>query len=281
MFPGDLPALLRFAVHNLLLASVFGGLALRTGLARGAWGRIAGWLALLLALPELVVAGASGSVSGLSQALVFTLIPAVVVFVVAQQRAGFGAEDNARNLLLPALAGVAGAALVLPFTTPSSVYGNLWLAGLVVSAVLAGVAAVRLFTLLQGIGLWSAAAVATGVAALGAGLLETPQAHGLSVLNARAWAVEAALALLADGPLIALTVWLLREVPPIRFSARYSLVLLVTILESAVLLRPTLSWTLAAGLMLMAASAWALLRADSEGSISAASLSESAPGDTL
>jgi hypothetical protein len=61
-----------------------------------------------------------------------------------------------------------------------------------------------------------------------------------------------------------LTVWLLREMPPVRFSARWLLVVLVMIVESYALERPALTWTAALGVALVAGGALGLLRADSQ-----------------
>jgi hypothetical protein len=58
---------------------------------------------------------------------------------------------------------------------------------------------------------------------------------------------------------VLLIVWLLREMLPVRFAARYLVIPLLTILESYALMRP--DWTVRMGLgtLLLAAGAGALL----------------------
>jgi hypothetical protein len=51
---------------------------------------------------------------------------------------------------------------------------------------------------------------------------------------------------LVDVVEVLLIIWLLREMPPIRFAARYLVIPLVTVLESFVLMRP--EWTVRMGL---------------------------------
>jgi drug/metabolite transporter (DMT)-like permease len=48
--------------------------------------------------------------------------------------------------------------------------------------------------------------------------------------------------LLVDGPLLLLTIWLLRSMRPVGFSARFALVPLVTILGGAAVMRPQIGW---------------------------------------
>lgn len=244
-------------MHAGLLAVVCGLIAVvRRGSWTG-WLRTAGWGAIVYGLPGAVVAGASGRVAGLTEELVFLLLPVVVVFAVAQT-GGFGAGEDQRRLLGPALAGIAGAALLVPFTLPASLAGDGWLAALVVSVGLSGWAAVQLHGWLRGRGLWAAsAAVAAGwalLAAVGPGWRLVGQA------GARDWGTEAAEALLLDGPTLVLGVWCVRELAPIRYSARALLVLLIAIAESAAAAQPRVTWTMAAGAALMVAGAGWLLR---------------------
>jgi hypothetical protein len=50
-----------------------------------------------------------------------------------------------------------------------------------------------------------------------------------------------------------LIVWLVREMPPERFAARYLLIPLVTILESYVVMRPEGTARMVGGMLLLAA----------------------------
>jgi len=56
-----------------------------------------------------------------------------------------------------------------------------------------------------------------------------------------------------------LIVWLLREMPPVRFAARYLVIPLLTVLESFVLMRPEWTVRMGFGTVLLAAGAGTLL----------------------
>jgi drug/metabolite transporter (DMT)-like permease len=58
-----------------------------------------------------------------------------------------------------------------------------------------------------------------------------------------------------------LLVWLMRDVAPTRFAARYLVVPLLTVMEGYVLLRPGFSVRAVAGGALMVFGAWRLLTA--------------------
>ena len=130
----------------------------------------------------------------------------------------------------------------------------------VCAAVLAGVAAVRLRRLLAETGWLRGAAVICGATSLVAGALCRVGWTGVGDRGATAVGTEVARCLVLDGSMVSLTVWLLRQMPPTAFSSRYLLVPLVTVVEGFLLLRPGGSWTLVAGLGLMAGgSAWLLM----------------------
>ncbi|ADW69370.1 hypothetical protein [Granulicella tundricola] len=277
--PAPVTSLVREAMHHGLLVLIFAAWAVQrregwAGKSLMDWLEIAGAAALVFVLPDLLINGAAGAVTSLSETLVFLLVPVVVVFVVAQQASGFGVDDGARGLLGPALAGLAGAGLMIPFTMPPSVAGKVWLGALVAGAVLAGIATVRVHALLRGTGIMAATAVVSGVIAVLSGVAASSDWRGLAQMDGRGLLVEAAIAVFVDGPLLVLAVWLLREMPPVGFVVRYFLVLLITIVESFIVLHPSVSWYTALGAVLMAAAVWLLLRgaaglaskADSEGS---------------
>ncbi len=221
---------------------------------------IAVWGACLFGLPVLLNAGAEGHVDDLMTVLIFTLAPVVVVFVTAQQRTGFGLLEDPLTAMLPGLAGVGGAALLIPFNMPPNLSGRLWLAGLVASAVLAGVAAVRLHRLLADAAYVTGAlciTAASSVLAAGfgwAGLLSALRMPSADLLMELGWIA------ILNWPVLLLAIWLLRRMPPVRFSTRYLLVPLVTIVESFVLLRPGGSWVTLAGLAMMGGATGLLWR---------------------
>ncbi len=263
--PPPLPPLLRASAHFGLisLALVAYWLArrgsgfplMRSSLLLTTFGA-AVWI-----VPDAVISGAGGHVTGLTEALVFTLVPVVVVFAVAQQTEQFGVGDDPRGLLGPALGGVCGAALLFPFTTPTTVAGRLWLAGLVGSAVLAGLAAVWLHAAVRKVPVAAAAAlVSAGIAGV-SGVCSFRDGGLLRGLSGREVLVELLVTAVFDGPLLLLGVWLLRELRPVAFGTRYLLILLVTVAESYTLMRPAASWPMALGALMMAGSSTWLLRA--------------------
>ncbi len=263
--PPPVPGMLRVGVHEVVLAVILTAwLAARRRAV--AWRILAGigvLAGVVLLLPDAVIEAGSGSVSGLTATLVFTLIPLVVVLVVAQQGAGFGPGDEARSLLGPALVGVFGAALLIPFAMPVSAAGRLWLAALVGSVVLAGLAAVRMHEALRGVPVVAAAAAASAVMAV----VGLTLGHGdwgvlaALVADRRAMIFEGAVAVVVDGPLLLLGLWLLREMAPLGAVTRYPLVLLVTIGESYLLMHGRASWPMVVGAVMMAGSVAWLLRA--------------------
>ncbi len=254
------------SVHVGVLALLFWGWsALRGGGGRDAsWVSIAAWGAALLAVPQVVVAGAGGRVSSLTEVLVFGLTPVVVVFSVAQGEVGFGLRESPLRTLGPALAGLGGLALLVPFAWPVGRIGMAWLFALVASAGLAAVAAVRVHGLLREVGVLRGAAVVCGAAAAMAGGFAWLGWSGLGDWNSGMVVTEAIRCLLIDGPVLLLTMWLLREMSAVRFSTRYLLVPLVTIVEGFLLVRPQWGWTMGAGLLLLGGGCAGLLMADSE-----------------
>ncbi len=265
VIPGLLHGLVRVAVHDGLLAVVFGLVGLREKAKRdwSLWAKLALGAIAIFALPQILFAAAGGHVAGTTELLIFLLVPAVVVFVVAQQADGRGVSDNPLRPLAPALTGLGGAVLMLPFDWPHSGVGQVWVVMIVLSAVLAGYAAVWLHGLLNGVELWSAAAVMFGASSLSAGAFCWVDLGGTPVWVGNAAVLEVVRLFVVEGPILLLTVWLLRDMAPIRFSARALGVPLVMIVEGYLFEHPVVGWTTGLGFLLMAGGAWGLLRADS------------------
>jgi hypothetical protein len=258
---GDLT---RLGVHFVVLTLFLG---LWCGIRRvplpPRWGRIALLGIAVWALPLAVIKFAAGRLSGLTEALVFTLVPVAAVFVVAQMALGFGRDTGPRRLVAPALAGVVGAALLIPFEAPPSETGKIWLGVLAVMVILATLAAVGLHKELQGGDLVPAAVVtaaAVSCFALGAGW----DLAAFAGMGRPAWGLELVVALLVDGPLLLLGLWVMREMPPIGAATRYPVTLLVTVGESYVLLHGSAGWAMVLGASLMAGSAGWLLWASTQ-----------------
>jgi drug/metabolite transporter (DMT)-like permease len=272
-FTGMWTGLLRMALHDgaLALGLWSAGGKVASGhrnlfLARRPnpeWLKIALAGAAIFAIPQVLIAGAGGHVSELTVVLVFMLAPVAVVFAVAQKEAGFGADGNPLPRMMPALAGLGGAGLILPFAWPATSVGQAWLLAIAASALGAGVAAVWLHGLLAEAQLLRATALVCAGSGLVAGTFCWIGWAGWPPVTWQGLGFEALRCAVVELPILLLTVWLLREMEPGRFSARYLLMPLVTIVESFVMLRPPLSWTTAAGIALLAAGGWVLARDDS------------------
>jgi len=263
--PGLLHGLLRVAVHYGLLAVVFAVVSLRTQTKQDwlPWGKLALGAIAVFGLPQVLFAAAGGHVAGTTALLVFLGVPAVVVFVVAQQADTRGNNENPLRALAPALAGLGGAVLVVAFDWPSSGVGRMWLVGMVASALLAGVAAVWLHGLLRGVGVLRAVAVMFGAVSLVVAAFCWIESDATLVWDSTGVAWELGRLLVVEGPILGLTVWLMREMPPVRFSARVLGVPLVMIVEGYALEHPDVGWTTAVGVLLLAGGVVGLLRAES------------------
>jgi hypothetical protein len=223
---------------------------------------IVAWGAVLLAGLPLLFAFAGSRVSGGTELLLFAAIPAAVVFLRAQAEAGFGADDTSRHLLLPALAGIGGAGLLLHWTLPARAEGLLWLLAMVAMAVLSGFAIIRLAQFLHLFSLAQSTALVFAGTALAQGcmVLLTRRALSFAVLD-RSILLQEGLHFVLHALIVVLSLWLLRALGPIAYSARYLLVLLVALAESFLVARARLTWTIGLGACLMLGSGWILLRA--------------------
>lgn len=264
--PETLPGLLPVALRSGLLAILFWVLDRRRHssspwVPAGTLASLFAWFVLMAALPTVMIVHAGEHLSPLTETLVFALTPVLVVFFVAQRAAGFGVQESPLRLLAPALAGLAGAALLLPFHLPSSGAGQAWLLALLVTAAASAWAAVQLHRQLAGVPVLRAAAIFSASIVL----LAAPLSFGQTPHAASALKIEVLHALLFDGPVTLLTIWLLRELSLIAFSSRYLLGIAVTIVEGYLLLRPETSWTTGLGLLLLLSSgAWLLVAGSGE-----------------
>jgi drug/metabolite transporter (DMT)-like permease len=261
--PGVLTGLPRSALHNGVVAAGCLAYALwrrEPSPSPRAWVRLAAAGFFLFALPDVVIAGALGHASQSSETLVFTLVPVVVVFWVGQQSAGFGTGGGALRGLFPALAGLGGAALILPFAMPTSLAGRLWMTALVASAIMAGIAAVAAHRLLVGFSIAQAGSAVFGVSCLAAAAFSWIEWTGLPPVTSTALTFEWLRILLIDAPILLLGLWLLRAMRPVAFSSRLLLVPAVTLVEGILAERPEVGWYGWLGLSLVLAAAILLLR---------------------
>lgn len=225
------------------------------GLRGLSWGRIAaigaGFVAFF-GVPIVLVEVARGSVGELTRSAVFAMTPvSVVVFGTVMD----GEMSGGQRFLVPALSGAGGLLLLLPLTLPGTLDGRLMLALLVGAAVLSGVAAVWLYQLLQGVGLWEA----MGIAGVSNCLFLMLAAAARKELVWGGMAGVVSFGSLVDVVEVVLLVWLVREMMPVRFAARYLLIPLITVVESYDLQWPGLSARMAAGTLLLAVGTGAML----------------------
>jgi hypothetical protein len=205
-------------------------------------------------VPIVVAEYARGSVPAISRSALFAMVPVVVVMVVA---AGESAERGARLFLMPALAGLGGLLLLLPLAFSSSARGWMMLAVVCAAVILVGLASVWLYRLLRGVALADALAVVGLANAVF--LLVWSAVREEVVWRGNRLASVISIASLTDVVEVLLITWLLREMPPIRFAARYLVIPLLTVLESYVVMRPEWTVRMGFGTALLAAGGGMLL----------------------
>lgn len=208
-------------------------------------------------VPMVVAEYARGSVPAISRSALFALVPVVVVMTVASGESVGREERGARLFLMPALAGLGGLLLLLPLAFSSSARGWMMLAFVCAAVVLVGLASVWLYRLLRGVALADAIAV-VGLANA-AFLLISSAVREEVVWRGNGLASVMSIASLVDLVEVLLIVWLLREMPPIRFAARYLVIPLLTVLESYVVMRPEWTVRMGFGTALLAAGGGMLL----------------------
>src|SRR5277367_6134782 len=263
VIPQNSPSVVPSLEEQGILFSLIGFVALLISL-RGGWRRqrlSEYWRFVLGSLGffgvPLVVAEYAGSVTAITRSALFALAPVVVVIVVAAGDMSAVEERGARRFLVPALIGAGGLFLLLPLEISGSLRGRLMVGLVGVAVVLVGMTSGWLHRLLGEIR-W-----VEGIAL--AGLM-----NGLflfvcsAFLEGMVWhwtnfGLLESISLLVDGIEVLLIVWLLREMTPVRFSARYLVIPLLTVLESFVVERPDVTLRIVCGTALLAVGAAALL----------------------
>jgi len=256
----ELPALeqqgIVFGVVGVI-ALLFAG---RRGWSRNsglAYGRLGAAAVGFFGAPMVVAEYARGSVPAVSRSALFALVPVVVVMVVAAGEAAGREERGARLFLIPALAGLGGLLLLLPLQFSDSTRGWAMLAVVGAAVVLVGLESVWLYRSLRGFGLADAIAVVGLANAVF--LLVWSAVREDFVWRGKGLTSVMSIGSLVDLVEVGLIVWLLREMPPVRFAARYLVIPLFTVLESFVLMRPEWTVRMVFGTVLLAAGAGALL----------------------
>jgi hypothetical protein len=220
-----------------------------------------GWAGLRVAaagvgffgVPMVVGEWARVGVPEISRSALFAMVPVIVVMAVA---AG-DEERGVRRFLVPALVGLSGLLLLLPLQFSGSVRGRLMQAAVCVAVVVVGVSSVWLYRLLRG---WTLAeALAIVCLSNAVFLLVSSAFRGELVWQWSELASVVSLSSMVDLVEVVLLVWLLREMMPVRFAARYLVIPLLTLLEGYGLMRPELTMRVICGLVLLAAGAGMLL----------------------
>ena len=240
-----------------LTALVFAGRRVWSRSSGLRYARLAAAAVGFFGVPMVVVEYARGSVPAISRSALFALVPVVVVMVVASGESAGREERGARLFLMPALAGLGGLLLLLPLVFSTSARGWTMLAIVCAAVVLVGLASVWLFRLLRGFALANAIAVVGLANAVF--LLVWSAVREEVVWRGNGLASVMSIASLVDVVEVLLIVWLLREMPPIRFASRYLVIPLLTVLESYVVIRPEWTVRMGFGTALLAAGGGMLL----------------------
>jgi len=252
---GGLPELQRqglaFAVMAVVAMAMGGLKSQRSGWTLRA--EIAAGSVTFFAVPLVLTVHAKEYAPETSIAVAFALAPVVVVLVwgaVSQE------PDGIRNLI-PALMGLAGVLLLLPFNLPMSARGWAALIEIGTAMVFVACAGVWIYRLLRRVSVMEALAI-VGVSNavclfIWCGVVGSLDLSWRDLASGVSWSWG------VGAVVAALTVWLLRKIDPISFSARFLVIPLVTIMEGFVLLRPEVSGRMIVGTVLLAGgAAWVL-----------------------
>jgi drug/metabolite transporter (DMT)-like permease len=236
-------------------AIVFSGGESRTLGCRLPWVRVAVAGVGFWGVPACLIYWVGSGIPSVVISAAFALLPVVVVLVASS---GGATQDKGEGWgsLAPALAAFGGVLLLLPVDLPGSVRGQLMLAVACVAVVLVAVSGVWMHRLMQGVAIAETVVIvcfANAVFLLVCGLVERDFAGG-SGLTAML-----SLSTCIDLIQIVLVFWLLREMSPVRFAARYLVIPLLTVVEGYVVLRPEVTARMVAGAALLTGGAvWIL-----------------------
>jgi hypothetical protein len=263
----------REGLHDLVIAGLLCAVSWRSlthgNLRARPWMKLALASICLLGVPAMVAETTLGAGSQVTVSALFALLPVIVVVLVSYLDFDKG-SSGAGRLLMPALIGLGGTLFLLPFVEPRSWRQIVLQAAVVFSVLVAATASVWMYRLLRGFPVLEAAVICclanvvfAVVLSVAIRLTTRPDrtSSGFAELGWRGFVVEAATAILFGLPQIVLLVWLLREVAPVRFAARYLVVPLLTVIESYAIVRAPVTLRVAAGTALVIFAAWRLMTA--------------------
>ena len=202
-----------------------------------------GWGALVFAVAWGLSAEAGVGLPGLTRTAMFTLVPIGVVLGAAAR--GY-VEDDFLSLLTSALAGVGGAFLLLPAEPAALIRSPLDSFLLILVLVGLGGGAYPVFAALRSFSPRAGALLLVGGKVLGEGVAGVVRHRGVVAPVAG----DLPGVLLGAGE-TGLLVALLGLVRPVPLAARFLLVPLAGVVEGLVLVRPAVTWRLAAGFGLL------------------------------
>ena len=229
-------ATLRMAITCTLAASLYALFPSERCISRRGIASALGLFAVPLLLQQ------AAHLSGYTGAALWAIAPVLIVVVCGAQSTGLRQE-----MLITALAGVAGTLLILPFQFPASATdGFHWL------ILLAAIASAAIASVT---GPGAAGFRTTGLLSAAVVLWIATIAHGrLSVsLPELLWIA------LIDLPATLLLLWLLQRMSPEALSTRYLLPMAITILSSWIALHQQMTVRFAGGVVLLLASSAGLI----------------------
>jgi len=266
-WPITLPLPTRRTLHNLILAIAIAPFAcmrlVRNRSQSRPYAKLAIASILLLGLPALLVDIARTAVSSVTVTELFAILPIAIVVLTPHLAFGRNPTPDTTHLLVPAFIGLAGTLLLLPFALPDSPRRAACQALTILAVVLSAIAAIWMhrllaaFTVVEAILLCCLANAAFSLA----WLLTSSRVTSTPILPPDlAWQTfppEFAIALLYDLPLLALLLWLMRDLAPTRLSVRFLAIPQFTYIGGYLLFGIGLSLKSIVGVLLLA---FAILR---------------------
>lgn len=214
------------------------------------WPQLAAAGMACFGLPILLCEAAQTAATASGTAL-FALAPLFLVVGAAS----FGFEPDGRALMAPALAGISGALLLLPFRLPATTREGLLFFVVFLAMLFTVAGSLWLYALLRRSCLMPAA-----VAVFGANAVLLLSASLIGHRNSVA-GVDGTTLIRAcyDLPQLFLLLWLLRQITPTRLGARFLLIPMIAVVEGLFLLRPSLDLRSVAGMLLISGGGLVLL----------------------
>ena len=226
----------------------------RARIAELHWVRLAAAGVIFLSVPAVLIESVGSRVLAVNRSAAFALLPAVVVLVTVSRP---NAEEEDRRFLAPALMAFGGVLLLLPVALPGSAREWAMLVVVWLAVGLVAIAGVCIYRLLQAFAVVDAIALVCLANALF--LLAWCSVTGSLVWQWSGFGAMVSIASLVGLVTLVLLIWLLREMSPVRFAARYLVIPLLTVVEGYIVLRPELTVRMGVGAALLAAgAAWIL-----------------------